>query len=345
MGTEKAQEHLPCHRAAILPSNGVELLFGCEVHSISGLRRRRPVSAASSPTARTSATIEAGRTIVATGRRGADWLETLCAEHDIAHQPGTVDIGVRVEVRNEVMETGQRGALRVQAHRLSRVRSRTRSARSARTPAALFQPGELRQRSRRRERPLLSRKLKSAEHEPLHSLLAQFHRAVQPAHQPTRRRSVSSRTCSPTATSSCSASATFSTASAPGKRSSRSRTSVRRCPTPSRAISPPPCPTAAMMNIINFIQAVDQVVPGFASYETLLYSPELKFYTNRVKMDADLNTEHPPGCTASATRQRLDARADDGLRHGRAHGPRDHPAGKHLMKYPALLQNAAEPDG
>ena len=43
-------------------------------------------------------------------------------------------------------------------------------------------------------------------------------------------------------------------------------------------------------NIINFIKAVDQVVPGFASYETLLYSPELKFYSNRVKMDADLNT-------------------------------------------------------
>ena len=40
----------------------------------------------------------------ATGRRGADWLEKLCAEHNIMHQPGTVDIGVRVEVRNEIME-------------------------------------------------------------------------------------------------------------------------------------------------------------------------------------------------------------------------------------------------
>ena len=49
-------------------------------------------------------------------------------------------------------------------------------------------------------------------------------------------------------------------------------------------------PYRAMTNIINFIQAMDQVVPGFASYETLLYSPELKFYSNRVKMDERLNT-------------------------------------------------------
>ena len=49
-------------------------------------------------------------------------------------------------------------------------------------------------------------------------------------------------------------------------------------------------PYRAMTNIINFIQAMDIVVPGFASIETLLYSPELKFYSNRVKMDANFCT-------------------------------------------------------
>ena len=49
-------------------------------------------------------------------------------------------------------------------------------------------------------------------------------------------------------------------------------------------------PYRAMTNIINFIQAMDHVVPGFASYETLLYSPELKFYSNRVKMDENFTT-------------------------------------------------------
>ena len=36
--------------------------------------------------------------------------------------------------------------------------------------------------------------------------------------------------------------------------------------------------------------AVDEAIPGFASAETLLYAPELKFYSNRVKMDANLDT-------------------------------------------------------
>ena len=49
-------------------------------------------------------------------------------------------------------------------------------------------------------------------------------------------------------------------------------------------------PYRTMLNIINFIHAVDKVLPGFASQETLLYSPELKFYSNRIKMDKDFNT-------------------------------------------------------
>ena len=49
-------------------------------------------------------------------------------------------------------------------------------------------------------------------------------------------------------------------------------------------------PYRAMVNIIEFIKMVDHVVPGFAAPETLLYSPELKFYSNKVRMDTDLET-------------------------------------------------------
>ena len=49
-------------------------------------------------------------------------------------------------------------------------------------------------------------------------------------------------------------------------------------------------PYRAMIEIVNFIKAVDQVVPGFAAEETLLYAPELKFYSNKVSMDENLDT-------------------------------------------------------
>ena len=49
-------------------------------------------------------------------------------------------------------------------------------------------------------------------------------------------------------------------------------------------------PYRTMVNIINFIKAMDMVVPGFASTEILLYAPEIKFYSNRIVMDRDFNT-------------------------------------------------------
>ena len=38
------------------------------------------------------------------GREGAEWLCNICRRHNVETNVGTVDIGVRVEVRNEVME-------------------------------------------------------------------------------------------------------------------------------------------------------------------------------------------------------------------------------------------------
>ena len=49
--------------------------------------------------------LQVEKVIVATGRKGADWLKDMCVKHDINHRAGTVDIGVRVELRNEIMES------------------------------------------------------------------------------------------------------------------------------------------------------------------------------------------------------------------------------------------------
>lgn len=46
----------------------------------------------------------AGEIVSAIGREGSDWFSHICRDHGIETQVGTVDIGVRVEVRDEVME-------------------------------------------------------------------------------------------------------------------------------------------------------------------------------------------------------------------------------------------------
>jgi len=45
-----------------------------------------------------------------------------------------------------------------------------------------------------------------------------------------------------------------------------------------------------MTNILEFIKALDNVVPGFASSDNLLYSPEIKFYSNELVIDNKFET-------------------------------------------------------
>ncbi|MNT36595.1 hypothetical protein D3C72_1726920 [compost metagenome] len=40
-----------------------------------------------------------------------------------------------------------------------------------------------------------------------------------------------------------------------------------------------------MTDIIQFIRELDKVVEGFANPDNLLYGPEIKFYSNTVKID------------------------------------------------------------
>ena len=49
-------------------------------------------------------TCEAPQIVSAVGREGADWFSHICQGHGIETRVGTVDVGVRVEVRDEVME-------------------------------------------------------------------------------------------------------------------------------------------------------------------------------------------------------------------------------------------------
>ena len=74
-------------------------------------------------------------------------------------------------------------------------------------------------------------------------------------------------------------------------------------------------PYRAMTNIIEFIKMLDMVVPGFGRLQTLLYSPELKFYLQQGQDGPEPGYQHPrpalPGRQLG-----LDPRPDDGQRDG-----------------------------
>lgn len=49
-------------------------------------------------------TFFADEIVAAVGREGSEWLSNICRKHKIGTEVGTIDIGVRVEVRDEVMK-------------------------------------------------------------------------------------------------------------------------------------------------------------------------------------------------------------------------------------------------
>ena len=98
LGTEegyKIYERLQHH----LEDQGVEMQFMTMVTEIN-IRE----GAVQSVTTDKGETWYADEVVAAVGREGADWFSHICTGHDIETQVGTVDIGVRVEVRDEVME-------------------------------------------------------------------------------------------------------------------------------------------------------------------------------------------------------------------------------------------------
>ena len=52
-------------------------------------------------------------------------------------------------------------------------------------------------------------------------------------------------------------------------------------------------PKRQLDSIIEMIYALDEIAPGTANEDTLLYGVEVKFYNSRVKVDENMQTEVP----------------------------------------------------
>ncbi|QNL45641.1 FAD-dependent oxidoreductase [Oscillibacter hominis] len=284
LGTEKAQG-LYLAIEQFLQEKGVEMLFGYECSNI--ILDGDTCKGIIISNREQEMEIYAKHTIVATGRRGADWLESICAEHNIAHQPGTVDIGVRVEVRNEVMETVNRVLYE------SKLVGYPKPFKNKVRTFCQNPGGFVAQENYDNDLAVVNgHSYKDLKSNNTNLAILCSHNFSHPFNQP-----ISYAQKVGELTNMLGAGHILVQRFGDildGKRTwekELAQSNVR--PTLPDAVAgdiTAALPYRSMMNIINFIQAVDHVVPGFAATETLLYSPELKFYSNRVKMDTDFNT-------------------------------------------------------
>ena len=284
LGTEKAQDIYYAIEQYLL-KNGVEMLFG---HACENLILENNVcKGVLLNDGKQGFELFAKTVVIATGRRGADWLENICAEHGIAHQPGTVDIGVRVEVRNEVMETVNEVLYE------SKLIGYPQPFRNKVRTFCQNPGGFVSQENYDNDLAVVNGhayKEKKSNNTNLAILCS--HNFNVPFDQPIAYAQKVGELTNMLGAGHILVQRYGDILD--GKRTWQRELSFSNVvPTLPDAVAgdiTAAMPYRAMTNIINFIQAVDHVVPGFAAAETLLYSPELKFYSNRVKMDESFTT-------------------------------------------------------
>ncbi len=285
LGTEMAQQ-LYGRIEKYLLENGVEIMFHTTCDDIV-VEDGRCTGVLYSDGTGVCQPVYGDEIVIAAGRKGADWLQKVCEEHGIAHRSGTVDIGVRVEVRNEVMEEVnevlyESKLIGYPAPFRNKVRT------FCQNPG-----GFVAQENYDNGLAVVNgHSYKNLKSDNTNLAILCSHNFSVPFNQPIEYAKKVGELANMLGNGHILVQRYGDILD--GKRTWEKELSFSNVkPTLPDAVAgdiTAAIPYRTMTNIINFIKAVDDVVPGFASRETLLYSPELKFYSNRIEMDKHFNT-------------------------------------------------------
>ncbi|MDD2494403.1 MAG: FAD-dependent oxidoreductase [Tissierellia bacterium] len=287
LGTEKAQDiyfKLEQH----LIEKGVEIRFGTQaIDVIVENGEIKGVILTDALKKEKEETVYSDKVVISAGRKGADWLKSICVKHNISHRAGTVDIGVRVEVRNEVMERVnnilyESKLIGYPAPFKDKVRT------FCQNPGGFVSQenydGGLAVVNGHSYKDLKSNNTNLA--------ILCSHNFSHPFNEPIKYGAKVSELLNMLGDGKILVQRYGDILD--GKRTWQkelSRSNV--IPTLVDAIAgdiTSAMPYRTMTNILNFIEALNTVVPGFAGTETLLYAPEVKFYSNKVVLNADFET-------------------------------------------------------
>lgn len=284
LGTEKAQEVYKKIQDFLL-SKGVTILFNtdCLELIINDNKCRGAIVFHEGAQKEISAT----KTVVATGRRGADWLEKQCRKNNVKHKPGQVDIGVRVEVRNEIMN--EVNELLYESKLIGYPAPFGNKVRTfCQNPG-----GFVSQENYDNNLALVNgHSYKDLKSENTNLAILCSFEFTTPFKEPIEYGKKVAELSNMLGGGNILVQR-FGDILA-GKRTweeDLAKSNINH--TLKGAVAgdiTAAIPYRAMISIINYIHQLDKVVPGFASDETLLYSPEIKFYSNKIHLETNLDT-------------------------------------------------------
>ncbi|MCK4258866.1 MAG: NAD(P)/FAD-dependent oxidoreductase [Halanaerobiales bacterium] len=287
LGTEKAQEiYLKVQNYLI--DSGIKIRFNTVVQDLvieEGVAKG--VKIADSKSKSNEEILFGDKIIVAAGRKGADWLKEMCLVHDINHCAGTVDIGVRVEVRNEIMEKVnnvlyESKLIGYPAPFRNKVRT------FCQNPG-----GFVSQENYDNDLAIVNgHSYKDKKSENTNLAILSSHNFSEPFNQPIQYGKKVTELVNMLGNGKILVQRYGDILN--GKRTWQDELDQSNVkPTLPDAIAgdiTSAIPYRPMMNILNFIEAMNTVVPGFASRETLLYGPEIKFYSNKINVNENFDT-------------------------------------------------------
>lgn len=285
LGTEKAQEIY--YKIQEHLDDQIEIVFNHRVEDLIITDHKATGIVMTDLKTNESKTCSGDHIVLATGRKGADWLKHMCVDHNINHQAGTVDIGVRVEVRNEIMENVNNALY--ESKLIGYVAPFNDKVRTfCQNPG-----GFVSQENYDNNLAVVNgHSYKEKKSNNTNLAILSSHNFSAPFNQPIEYGKKVSELVNMLGNGKILVQRYGDILS--GKRTwpkELERSNV--VPTLIDAEAgdlTSAIPYRPMTNILNFIAALDAVVPGFASPETLLYGPEVKFYSNKITLTPDFNT-------------------------------------------------------
>lgn len=229
----------------------------------------------------------ANKVIICAGRKGSEWLKEVCVKHNINHRAGTVDIGVRVEVRNEVME--EVNNILYESKLIGYPLPFKNKVRTfCQNPG-----GFVSQENYDNDLAVVNgHSYKNLKSNNTNLAILCSHNFSQPFNEPIKYGIKVAELTNMLGNGHIIVQRYGDILD--GKRTWQKELSQSNVvPTLVDAIAgdlTSAIPYRTMVNLLGFIEQLNKVVPGFASVETLLYGPEIKFYSNKIDIDENFET-------------------------------------------------------